>query len=316
MPMNRVQFQPGLSMFEFCQRYGTDEQCEQALAAARWPEGFVCPRCQWRAAWSFRRGHQPYRQCVECGYQCSVIAGTMFEATKLPLTRWFMALQLITQAKNGISALELMRQIGVSYPSAWLMKHKIMEAMREREDERQLSGRVELDDAYLGGERSGGTTGRGSENKIPFVVAVQTSGSGEIHRVCMAQLPFRRTAIAEFARRHLARPLTVLSDGLDCFSATAAFGVHERVVTGGGKASAALPQFAAVNTVLGNLKTSITGTLHAFAFGKYSARYLADFQYRFNRRYRMHELLARLLRAMAGSSPHNTALIRTPEVPC
>jgi hypothetical protein len=72
--------------------------------------------------------------------------------------------------------LELRRQLGVSYPTAWLMKHKIMEAMRQAEEDRQLCGRVEVDDAYLGGERSGGKTGRGSENKVPFVPAVQTIG--------------------------------------------------------------------------------------------------------------------------------------------
>ena len=96
----------------------------------------------------------------------------------MPLTRWFLAMQLLTQAKNNVSALELMRQIGVSYRSAWLVKHKIMEAMRLREDRRELDGRVEMDDAYLGGERSGGKSGRGSENKVPIVAAVQTTPSG------------------------------------------------------------------------------------------------------------------------------------------
>jgi hypothetical protein len=76
--MNRVQFQAGLSMFEFHERYGSDEKCEAALAVARWPDGFECPRCQGRSAYSFRRGRQPYRQCFGCGYQCSVIAGTIF----------------------------------------------------------------------------------------------------------------------------------------------------------------------------------------------------------------------------------------------
>ena len=316
MRMNRVQFQPGLSMFEFQERYGTEEKCEAALAAARWPEGFRCPRCQGCAAYSFRRGRQPYRQCAGCDYQCSVIAGTIFESTKLPLTRWFMAFQLLSQAKNNVAALELMRQLGVSYPSAWLMKHKIMEAMRIREDERRLDGRVELDDAYLGGECSGGKTGRGSENKVPFVVAVQTTNGGEPHRVCMAQLPFRRTALAEFAAKHRLLPLTLVSDGLDCFTVAAPGGVHERIVTGGGKASVRLPQFAAVNTILGNFKTGIAGTYHAFKFDKYAGRYLAEFQYRFNRRYRLQDLLPRLVRAMASAKPRNTALIRAPEVPC
>ena len=76
-------------------------------------------------------------------------------------------MQLLTQSKNNVSALELMRQLGVSYRTAWLMKHKIMQAMLVRERGRELDGRVEMDDAFLGGQRSGGKTGRGSENKVP-----------------------------------------------------------------------------------------------------------------------------------------------------
>ena len=316
MPMNRVQFQPGLSMFEFLDRYGTEEKCEDAVFSMRWPEGYVCPRCEGRHSFAFRRGRQPYRECSACGYQCSLIVGTLFEATKLPLSRWFMALQLITQAKNGVAALELMRQLQVSYPTAWLVKHKIMEAMRLDEVDRQLAGRVEMDDAYLGGQRSGGKTGRGSENKIPFVVAVQTTASGLIDRVCMAQLPFRRTAIQDFVQAHTARPLTVVSDGLDCFVAARSAGVHERIVTGGGPDAAKHPAFAAVNTVLGNLKTAIAGTFHAFDFAKYAPRYLADFQFRMNHRYRLDLMLVATLRCLVRSAPRTRVEMRAPEVGC
>lgn len=316
MAANYVQMQPGLSMFEFLQRYGTEEQCEAAVEAARWPSGFVCPRCEAGSCWAFRRGGHPYRECTGCGYQCSLIAGTMFQASKLPLTRWFMAMQLLSQAKNNVAALELRRQLGVSYPTAWLLKHKIMEAMRQAECERQLHGRVELDDAYLGGERSGGKPGRGSENKVPFVLAVQTTDDGRPHQVCAAQLPFRRGAIAEFCAAHLLRPLTVVSDGLDCFTAAARSGVHQRIVTGGGKASVREPEFASVNILLGNLKTAITGTYHAFEFAKYAPRYLAEFQFRFNRRYRMHAMLPRILRAIVSAEPLSTALLRAPETAC
>jgi hypothetical protein len=316
MPMNRVQFQPGLSVFEFMERYGTEDKCEAAVASMRWPKGYRCPRCDGAQAWSFRRGRQSYRECTACGYQCSLIAGTMFEASKLPLTRWFLAMQLLSQAKNNVAALELMRQLGVSYPSAWLLKHKIMEAMRLREADRQLHGRVEIDDAYLGGERSGGKTGRGSENKVPFVLAVRTTDDGLPHQVCTAQLPFRRQAVAEFCQRHLVRPLTVVSDGLDAFRMAAQAGVHQRIVTGGGKASATHPEFKAVNILLGNLKTAITGTYHAFRFAKYAQRYLAEFQFRFNRRYRMHKILPRMLFALLAAPPCVTGLIRRPELPC
>jgi hypothetical protein len=316
MPMNRVQFQPGLSMFEFLQRYGTEGQCEDALAASRWPEGWACPRCGGANAYAFRRGRQPYRECVGCRYQCSLIAGTMFEGSKLPLRVWFLAMQLLSQAKNNVAALELRRQLGVSYPTAWLIKHKIMEAMRQRELGRQLSGRVEIDDAYLGGERTGGKPGRGSENKVPFVVALQTAQGGAPHLLCMAQLPFRRTTIAEFAAAHLVRPLTVVSDGLDCFRATAEHGVHDRIVSGGGKASTQLPEFRWLNTVLGNFKTAIAGTYHAFKFAKYGPRYLAEVQFRFNRRYNLHRMLPRLLHALLVAQPCPESRIRAPEACC
>ena len=149
MAMNRVQFQPGLSMAEFMDRYGTELQCEEALAQSRWPTGFVCPACGGTLFCAFHRGSLAYRQCSACRHQCSSIAGTIFESTKLPLTRWFLAMHLLTQAKNNVSALELMRHLGVSYPTAWLVKHKLMDVMRLREDSRQLTGRVEMDDAYL-----------------------------------------------------------------------------------------------------------------------------------------------------------------------
>jgi len=120
MAMNRMQFQPGLSMPEFYERYGTETQCQAALQAARWPDGFACPECDGTARTSFVRGGLPYWQCSACSHQCSLISGTLFASTKLPLSRWFLAMQLLTQSKNNVSALELMRQIGVSYRTAWL----------------------------------------------------------------------------------------------------------------------------------------------------------------------------------------------------
>jgi ribosomal protein L37AE/L43A len=315
MPMNRVQFQAGLSMPEFLERYGTDALCEAALEAARWPRGFVCPNCGGAARTSFRRGRLRYWQCGACAHQCSLISGTIFESTKLALSRWFLALQLLTQSKNNVSALELMRQLGVCYRSAWLIKHKIMEAMRLREASRELDGRVEIDDAYLGGERSGGKAGRGSENKVPIVAAVQTSAEGQPVVACLRQQPHTLEEVAVFAAVHLAPSATVVSDGLWCFGAVKIVGAEqERVVTGGGKASVALPQFKAINTLLGNLKTAIGGTYHAFDFAKYAHRYLAEFQYRFNRRFNMRTLLVRLLHALVATPACPELHLRAAEV--
>jgi ribosomal protein L37AE/L43A len=300
MTINAVQFQRGLSVSEFFDRYGSQEKCEAALMTSRWPRGFSCPSCGGADHTTFRRGQLLYFQCSACRHQTSLIAGTVFDSTKLALTRWFLAMHLLTQAKNNVSALELKRHLGVCYKTAWLLKHKLMEVMRLREDSRQLTGRVENDDAYLGGERSGGKRGRGSQNKVSFIAAVQTTASGQ--------------AVADFAAKSLMRPLTVVSDGLACFTAAQDAGVHEQIVTGGGKASAKLPQFKAVNTVLSNLKTALGGTYHAFDFAKYAHRYLAQAQYRFNRRFDLSGILVRLVHSTALTSPRPARLIRMAEV--
>ena len=162
MGINRVQFQPGLSMSEFIHRYGTEAKCYRALYKWRWPEGFRCPACAGRARSRFRRGDAIYYQCRACRHQTTLTAGTLFEGTKLPLRTWMLAMHLLTSTKTNLAALELMRHLGVNYKTAWRLKHKVMQAMSEREDSRKLQGFVQLDDAYLGGERNGGKPGRGS----------------------------------------------------------------------------------------------------------------------------------------------------------
>lgn len=161
MAMNRVQFQPGLSMAEFIGRYGSERQCERALIAVRWPNGFVCPHCGDTRSSSFEREGRQYWQCCRCRRQTTATVGTIFAATKLPLTTWFLAMHLLTQSKNNVSALELRRHLGVSYVTALLVKHKLMQVMADREQGLVLTGRIEIDDAYLGGEHPG-KTGRGS----------------------------------------------------------------------------------------------------------------------------------------------------------
>ena len=180
-----------------------------------------------------------------------------------------------------------------------------MQVMLECEEDRQLTGRVEIDDAYLGGEHHGGKSGRGSPNKVPFVAAVQTTESGAPVLVCFSQRPFTKESIEGFAATSLAAPATLVSDGLGCFTAVRGTGIlHEPHITGGGAASVKHPEFLAVNTILGNLKTAFAGTYHSFEFAKYSQRYLAQVQYLFNRRYHLREILARLIRAACCVGPH------------
>lgn len=314
MSINQVQFQRGLSMAEFMDRYGSEEKCHAALVALRWPAGFRCPDCGDERHTTFARESRDYWQCHRCRHQTTVTAGTIFEATKLPLSRWFIAMHLMTQAKNNVSALELKRHLGVRYKTAWLMKHKLLQVMAEREERRVLDGRVEIDDAYLGGERPG-KPGRGSENKVPFVVAVQTSDDGRPMFARLNRIVFTKEALEAWATTALAASARVLSDGLHCFKAIAGeVARHTPIVVGSGRQAVEHPEFRRVNTVLSNLKTAISGTYHHFDFAKYADRYLAEVQYRFNRRFDLSSILVRLLRAAVLTRPRPEAMIRLAEV--
>jgi len=315
--MNRIQFQPGLSMPEFFQQHGAEAQCEAALEKARWPDGFRCPRCGGSAHCVLHGSARKLFQCNACRHQSSLIAGTVFQGTKLRLTVWFLALYLISQAKTGLSALALKRHLGVSYPTAWLIQHKLMQAMAEREQRYVLEGPVQVDDAYLGGERSGGKVGRGSENKIPFVAAVSLSDDGHPLRTKLTPVPgFSLQAIAQWAKTSLAPGCIVFSDGLACFAAVTQAGCTHQPTVVAGRKPRDLPEFQWINTVLGNLKTSLNGSYHAFNFRKYAARYLAAFTYRFNRRFDLSTLHERLLVAAVRCAPHPQRSIRMAEVHC
>jgi hypothetical protein len=162
----------------------------------------------------FERGGLHYRQCGASAHQCSLITGTIFESRKMPLSRSFLAVQWLTQSKNNGSALDLMRQLGVNDRRAWLTRHKIMEAMRLRENRRELSGRVDIDNAYLGGDLCGGKAGRGSENKVPLLAAVPTTPCGQPVLKCMRQQPHTEPVVAVFTASHIATSDTIVSDGL------------------------------------------------------------------------------------------------------
>ena len=286
MPMNRVQFQPGLSLPEFLHSYGTEAACEQALAQARWPAGFVCPRCAGANAHRFQRFGQAYWQCRTCRAQTSLRAGTVFASSKLPLTTWFLALYLISQSKNAIAALELRRQ---------------------------LAGVVQVDDAYLGGERTGGKAGRGSENKRPFLIAVATDEAGHPRQAVIEPVPaFTRAALADWAARRLAPGAEVYSDGLGAFRAVADLNhAHTVIQAPPGKAGTELDGARWVNVVLGNLKRSLDGTCHAFGFFKYAERYLAEAAWRFNRRFDLKALVPRLLVTATACPPWPESALRS-----
>lgn len=301
MARNMVQFQKGLSMVDFLKKYGSEDVCREAVFKFRWPEGFRCPECG-NSSHCEIKARQIF-QCQRCHHQTSLTARTIFDHTKLPLTTWFLAIFLLTQSKTGMSAMALARHLGVSYNTAWLLKQKLMQTMRERDDSKPLSGPVQIDDAYWGGERRGGKRGRGAGGKTPFVAAVACSTDGRPLAMRMTPVKgFRSDSIGRWASTHLATDAEVTSDGLHCFRAIVETCPHWSIKTGGGPSSVETPEFTWINTMLGNVKTALHGTYKAVR-GKHLGRYLGAFAYRFNRRFELGSMIERLAYVACRTAP-------------
>jgi transposase-like protein len=312
MARSAIQFQKCVYLPAFQRLYSTEEQCEAALEKARWPDGYRCPRCNGPVHGLVYGRRLKRYQCRHCGHQATLTAGTIMQATKLPLTTWFLAFYLIGQAKTGISSLELSRHLGVKDDTAWLLHKKILRAMADREEAYLLRGKIQIVasgfreavDSYLGGELPGGKAGRGSENKIPIVAAVSLNEAGHpIHARITAVSGFSAEAIGAWAREHQAPGSEVLSDGLACFRVMTTAGCSHHAIVTGGKHSSDLPQFRWINTLLGNLKTSFNGTFHAFNFDKYTRRYLGGYCIRFNRRFSLAAMTERIANVVCCCMP-------------
>ena len=309
MARNPVQFQKGLSLADFNARYGREERCHAALIKMRWPEGFVCPKCGGRKH-SYARARRIF-QCSVCRTQTSVKAGTIFHKSRAPLVKWFLAIYLLTQSKNDVAALELARQLGVKWDTAWLMKQKLMETMRLRNRNYKLKGDVQLDDAYLGGEKPG-KRGRGAANKIPFVIAVETREDKPIYTQLRRVAGFTSNEIEAYAAASIEAGAHVVTDGLACFAALTGIGMmHRPTVTGGGRPDE--PELKWVNTGLGNIKSAITGTCRAIR-PRHAERYLAAYEYRFNRRFDLEIMVERLVAVAAKTAPQPRSSISPEEM--
>ena len=303
MARNQVQFQKGLGMAEFMARYGTEELCHDALVKMCWPDGFVCPKCAERR-YSFCAPKKLF-QCSSCHRQTSVRAGTVFHKSRTPLTKWFLAMHLLTGSKNDIASLELARQLDVKWDTAWLIKQKLMEVMLQRNTIYKLSGDIQIDDAYQGGEKAG-KPGRGAANKLPFVAAVATRGGRPIYMQLRCLPGFTKDAIQAYARANIATGSRVLSDGLNCFKGIVAAGLaHVIKITGGGRPKG--PDFKWINTGLGNVQSAIKSTLRS-CDARHTPRYLAAFEWRYNRRFELAKNLERLARVamMIEPQPRST----------
>jgi transposase-like protein len=214
------------TIIEFEQEFATEDACRKYLFRIRWPKGFRCPRCQGEKAWLTAR---ELYHCTHCGFQTTVTAGTIFQDTRKPLLLWFRAMWYVTNQKQGVSALGLQRALGLgSYITAWTWLHKLRYAM-VRPGRDRLSGTIEVDETFIGGEKPG-KRGRGAASKVLVVVAVQADGS-EIGRIRLQRVPDASANSLEEAIIKAVKPgSVVLTDGWNGYKRLNTIGyVHEIV---------------------------------------------------------------------------------------
>lgn len=293
-----------ISVNEFRKRFSTEDDCLNYLVNLRWLNGFICPKCQNRE--SYQQKDSGFYRCKACDYKVSITAGTAFHGTNLRLPDWFWAVYRMPQDKKGFSAMQLMKEIDVSYPTAWSMLHKIRCAMEERDKQYRLKGKIELDDAYLGGE-SKGKRGRGAEGKVPILVAVEKrqtrDGTKPGYVAIRIVESLSSTLVKDFAGSKIAPGSTIETDGLSVYGVLDSLDfIHEAYVTEYG--SKAKELFPWVHLVIGNLKRFILGT-HHHADPKYLRFYVSEYCYRLNRRFHEDDLFEHLMKACLFISPSN-----------
>lgn len=266
------------TLMDLEQRFSDEEACRQYLFDLRWPEGFRCPHCQGAQAWKMSRG---LWLCGACRHQVSVTAGTIFQDTRYPLAVWFRAIWQVTSQKNGASALGVMRVLGLgSYKTAWAWLHKLRRAM-VRPGRERLSGAVEADEVYLGGERPG-PRGRGAAGKALVFIAAQADGA-KIGRIRLARIANASGSVLSQAVVQCIEPGSqVLSDGWSGYAGLEAQGYRHEVV----RKTAIVGENLLPRThrVASLLKRWLLGTHQGAVAHSHLDYYLDEFTFRFNRR--------------------------------
>lgn len=266
---------------QFRRRFRAERDCLRYLIKRKWPDGFRCPRCGHNQAYLLEA--RRLYQCRRCRHQTSVTANTIFHKTRKPLRDWFWAIFLVATRTTGSSARQLQYDLALSYPTAWSWCHKIRKAMEERDTQYNLRGMIDLDDSYIGGKKKSGKRGRGARSKVPVMVAVETRPEGCGHVALCKLNPFSSQQTQSFLQKKVRNDATISSDGLYLYRSLAeSFNLSQIPLRGGQRAIEIFPD---VHRVIARLKTWIRGT-HSHVSNKHLNRYLAEFAYRFNRRFK------------------------------
>jgi transposase-like protein len=268
-----------MTLTDLTQMFSTDEQCRTLLKKLRWPLGIECVRCKSKRV--FEVATQKKFECVECGYQFSVLTQTIFHDTHLPLETWFMAVLLLCEARKGMSANQIKRTLGISYKTAWYLCHRIRAAMKEM-SQSMLYGTVEMDETYVGGKKHGRQFSGRKDHKEVVIGIRQRNGDLRFFHAEDA----KKGTLAKYIQENISQDVDVIiTDDLPAYPSAVGEAKHE-TVNHSAKEYVRLGTDIHTNTVesaFSLLKRGIVGSWHKIS-AKHLAAYLAEMEFRFNRR--------------------------------
>ena len=291
--MEKVQ---GMSFIEFTEKFNSEEKCRDHLLHLRVKDGYKCPKCSHGkyAAISTRN----LLACNKCNHQMSATNGTAMDKTKIPLTKWFAAMYMMSNDKRGCSATKLSKDLSLPYNTAWYLHKRIQSAMSNREEQYVLEGIVQFDDSYVGAKKKGGKRGR-STKKPKFAAALSLHEEGRPKYLKLKVMKdLKGKTIGKFAKRYIRKGTTVRSDAYRSYRKPLVNDyLHEYQ-----KAGSDPEHLRWLHTVISNCKAFIQGTYHGLG-RKHLQLFLDEFCFRFNRRFLQNYIFDRLLVAVASSSP-------------
>ena len=269
-----------MTFFEFEQRYPNDDACLEQIMESRYGGTKLdCPKCGQHGNF-YRMTRERAYVCQHCKFQLFPCIGTPMERSRTPIRKWMFAMYLFSTSRHGVAAMELKRQLGVTYKTAWRMAHEIRKYMDRVDGENPLSGSVEADETYIGGKTKGGKRGRGAPNKT-VVFGMLERGGGVMTKVVQN---VRKKTLQPIIKENVEAGSTVHTDELKSYGGLSKAGYdHETVNHGAGEYA---KDGCHVNTMEGywaRLKLSIRGT-HVHVSGKHLEKYAKEFEYRYNRR--------------------------------
>ncbi len=269
-----------VSVFE---RFPTQEDCIKHLESIRWQDGVVCPYCSSSKITSIKDGHRHH--CNYCNTSFSVTVGTIFHNTKLPLQKWFLAISIILNAKKGVSARQLGRDLKVTKDTAWRVAMQIRKAMRDSGE--LLEGVIEADETYLGGKnknrhsdkKTKGGQGRGGEDKDSIFGVAQREGKVRAKKVKNV----KKSTLHKEIRRNVVRGSTIMTDEWLGYHGLSNDYIHQKINHSIGEYVNGKIHTNTIENFWSLFKRGFVGQYHQLS-SKYLDRYLDEFCFRYNNR--------------------------------